>query len=147
VGGGFPIKDFGNDRTDNEGASPLITPGKDENTKRQRKKIKNNPEEKASVSSPLNGSIAPFSSPLNASIVPLSVIPEWFYQESKLFKGKSLWIPTSSSPRQSSSRGPQSTVFENQRKKQKLGCLIKDFRHDGRGVIPECLYHPVVRHS
>jgi len=54
---GFPIKDFGNDRTDNEGASPLITPGKDENTKRQRKKIKNNPEEKASVSSPLNGSI------------------------------------------------------------------------------------------
>ena len=37
---------FGNDGTDNEGASPLITPGKDENTKRQRKKIKNNPEGK-----------------------------------------------------------------------------------------------------
>ncbi len=54
---GFPIKDFGNDRTDNEGACPLITPRKDENTKRQKKKIKNNPEEKASVSSPLNGSI------------------------------------------------------------------------------------------
>ncbi|MGB4692037.1 MAG: hypothetical protein WBH59_06830 [Atribacterales bacterium] len=40
-----------------KGASPLITPGKDENTKRQRKKTKNNPEEKASVSSPLNVSI------------------------------------------------------------------------------------------
>ncbi|MDI9607060.1 MAG: hypothetical protein QM228_02240 [Atribacterota bacterium] len=48
---------FRHDGTDNEGASPLITPGKDENTKRQRKKTKNNPEEKASVSSPLNGSI------------------------------------------------------------------------------------------
>jgi len=31
---------------------------------------------------------------LNASITPSAVIPEWFYQESKLFKGKSLWIPT-----------------------------------------------------
>ena len=48
---------FRHDGTDNEGASPLITPGKDENTKRQRKKIKNNPEEKASASSPLNGFI------------------------------------------------------------------------------------------
>ena len=46
---------FSNDGTDNEGASPLIIPGKDENTKRQ--KIKNNPEEKASASSPLNGFI------------------------------------------------------------------------------------------
>jgi len=34
------------------------------------------------------------------------VTPEWFYQESKLFKGKKLWIPTSSSPRQFLSRGP-----------------------------------------
>ncbi len=41
---------------------------------------------------------------LNASIIPKSLIPEWFYQESKLFKGKSLWIPTSSSPRQFLSR-------------------------------------------
>jgi len=46
-----------------KGASPLITPGKDENTKRQRKKTKNNTEEKASVSSPLSVSIAPHPSP------------------------------------------------------------------------------------
>jgi len=44
---------------------------------------------------------------LNSSIIPSSLIPEWFYQESKLFKDKNFWIPTSSSPRQSLSRGPQ----------------------------------------
>jgi len=43
-------------------------------------------------------------SPLKASIITLSVIPEWFYQESKLFKGKKLWIPISSSPRRLPSR-------------------------------------------
>ena len=62
---------------------------------------------------------------LNGSIIPLSVIPECLYQESKLFKGKNTWIPTSSSPRQSLSRGPE--VFK------KIRCLIKDFRHDERG--------------
>jgi len=34
------------------------------------------------------------SSTLKASIIPLSLIPEGLYQESKLFKGKSIWIPT-----------------------------------------------------
>jgi len=34
-----------------------------------------------------------FPSFLNGSIIPKSVIPEWFYQESKLFKGKNIWIP------------------------------------------------------
>jgi len=48
-----------------EGASPLITPGKDENTKRQRKKTKNNTEEKASVSSLLNVSITLIRHPGN----------------------------------------------------------------------------------
>ncbi len=48
---------FRHDGTDNEGSKPPRNPGKDENTKRQRKKTKNNPEEKASVSSPLNVSI------------------------------------------------------------------------------------------
>ncbi len=44
--------------------------------------------------SPLNASsIIPKSSFLNGSIIPKSVIPEWFYQESKLFKGKNIWIP------------------------------------------------------
>jgi len=32
-------------------------------------------------------------SPLNGSIIPLPVIPEWSYQESKLFKDKNLWMP------------------------------------------------------
>jgi len=31
---------------------------------------------------------------LNASIIPLSVIPEWFYEGSKFFKGEDIWIPT-----------------------------------------------------
>ncbi len=125
------------------GRCPLINPQK-RKTWRQKRKIKNNPEEKASVSSLLNVSITPSSSPLNGSIrgpwclkqkkekqklgfpikdfgndgwgrssplsastITLSVIPEWFYQESKLFKDKNLWIPTSSSPRQFLSRGPQ----------------------------------------
>ena len=30
---------------------------------------------------------------LNGSITPKSLIPEWFYQESKLFKGEDIWIP------------------------------------------------------
>ena len=50
------------------------------------------------MSSPLNLSIAFCSSPLNASIVPLSVIPEWFYQESKLLKGKKLGFPSPRHP-------------------------------------------------
>jgi len=51
------------------------------------------------------------SSPLNGSIIPLSVTPEWFYQESKLFKGEDIWIPD------------------------------KRFRNDKkRGIIPECIY-------
>jgi len=33
---------------------------------------------------------------LNASIIPLSVIPEWFYEGSKLFKDKNLWMPDKS---------------------------------------------------
>jgi len=56
------------------------------------------------------------------------VTPEWFYQESKLFKGKKLWIPTSSSPRQFLSRGPW---YFKPKKKQKLGFPIKNFENDG----------------
>jgi hypothetical protein len=41
-------------------------------------------------SSPLNGSIVPHPSTLKVSVIPLSVIPECLYQESKLFKGKSM---------------------------------------------------------
>ena len=80
---------FRHDGTDNEGASPLITPGKDENTKRQRKKTKNNPEEKASVSSPLNGSIRGprVSKPLDSH---LFVTPAIFKPGSILFKGKNM---------------------------------------------------------
>jgi len=29
---------------------------------------------------------------LSASIIPLSVIPEWFYQESKQWEGTSLYV-------------------------------------------------------
>ncbi len=36
-------------------------------------------------------------------------------------------------------RGPQH--LNTKEKAKTSGCLIKDFRHDGRGVIPECLYH------
>jgi len=68
------------------------------------------------------------ASPLNASTITLSVIPECLYQESKLFKGKNLWIPVSSSPRQSLSRGPW---FKKPKKKQKRGFPIKDFGNDG----------------
>ena len=39
-------------------------------------------------------------------------------------------IASYSSPRQSLSRGPQ---YLKQKKKQKHGCLIKDFRHDEKG--------------
>ena len=39
------------------------------------------------------------------------------------------WIPTSSSPRQSSSRGPQYL--------KAFGFPIKDFGNDSGGVIPE----------
>ncbi len=53
-----------------------------------------------------------------------------------------VFIASYSSPRQSLSRGPQSTVFKIKRKnvdsRLKIsgmtegdGCLIKDFRHDG----------------
>jgi len=36
------------------------------------------------------------SSPLNISIIPKSLIPEWFYEGSKLFKGKNIWMPDKS---------------------------------------------------
>ena len=55
------------------------------------------------------------------------VIPEWFYQKSKLFKGKNLWIPVSSSPRQSLSRGLQYL---------KTWIPDKRFREWRRGWIP-----------
>jgi len=67
----------------------------------------------------------------------LSVIPEWFYQESKLFKGKSLWIPTSSSPRQSLSRGPE--VFKNKRKNLDSRLKISGMT-EKEVVTPECFY-------
>ncbi len=35
---------------------------------------------------------------MNASIITLSVIPEWFYQESKLFKGKNFGFPSPRHP-------------------------------------------------
>jgi len=56
---------------------------KDEKTKRQKKKVKNNPEEKPPCCHPGDFQAA-FSLPLNVFIIPLSVIPEWFYQESEL---------------------------------------------------------------
>jgi len=110
---GFPIKDFGNDK---KGLSPLnvsITPSP----------------------SPLNALSSSHLSFLKVSITPLSVIPEWFYQESKLFKDKSLWIPTSSSPRQSSSRGPR--YLKTKEKAKTPGFPIKDFGNDGGGWIPD----------
>ena len=86
---------------------------------------------------------------LDASIIPLSVIPEWFYQESKLFKGKDNGFPPPrhpgsfravfSLPLSVSIRGPQYL--------KAFGFPIKDFGNDEGGGFPGCLYHPVVRHS
>ncbi len=45
-----------------------------------------------------------------------------------------MWIPTSSSPRQSSSRGLNYL--------KAFGFPIKDFGNDGGGVTPERFYHP-----
>ena len=52
---------------------------------------------------------------------------------SKSFKGKSIWIPISSSPRQFLSRGPW---FKKPKKKQKRGFPIKDFGNDVGGGFP-----------
>ena len=52
---------------------------------------------------------------------------------SKSFKGKSIQIPTSSSPRQSLSRGPQ---YLKTKKKQKPGFPIKNFGNDEGGGFP-----------
>jgi len=43
------------------------------------------------------------------------VIPECFYQESKQ---------------------QEESLYGSKKKKQKRGCLIKDFRHDGGGGFP-----------
>jgi hypothetical protein len=58
-------------------------------------------------------------SPLKASIITLSVIPEWFYRPSFVTPE---WFYQGS------------TLFENQRKKQKHGFPIKDFGNDKKGM-------------
>ena len=65
----------------------------------------------------LSGMTKKGMSPLNVSIILLSLIPEWFYEESK---------------------NGRRHLYGS--KKKKHGCLIKDFRHDERGVIPEWFY-------
>ena len=63
-----------------KGRCPLINPQK-RKTKRQNERSKITRRKSLRVVTP------------EASIIPLSLIPECFYQESKLFKGEDIWIP------------------------------------------------------
>jgi len=60
----------------------------------------------------------------------VSLIPEWFYQESKLLKGKNMDSHLLVTP---AIFKPGSTVFKNQKNKKKLGFPIKDFGNDEGG--------------
>jgi len=69
------------------------------------------------------------------------VTPERFYQGSTVFKTKEkakTWIPTSSSPRQSLSRGPWFLRIS--------GFPTKDFRNDGeKGMLHQAKNPPDIK--
>jgi len=65
----------------------------------------------------------------------LSLIPEWFYEGSKLFKSKKHGFPP---PRHPGNLQAGVHSIEKPKKKKKFGFPIKDFGNDERGgATPE----------
>jgi len=79
-------------------------------------------------------------------LFPLSVTPECFYQGSKTIKGRPLYQPPKRQQPTLKKQKTQKTT-EDEENIFLSGFPTKDFRNDGGGGFPECLYHPQVPHS